>query len=294
MAEEKKKKDEEYAKKRAERKKREAEEAKEKEEGVIEHGGEEAQRKKPDHKTLELDEKREKAVEVKKDDKKVLLPGDATPGSNVKVKNGEVIEPPTPVFNLGEVVEGAIAKAKFEKDNVGFQEEDKQAGQVAQADNGGAGNANDEKKPVAEQDNGKGRDKEERDNDKKHETKGKKVDPPKHQHEHDPSAGLAEAELLAKMMGLDGGIDELKLAFRAIEAAAKGVSAPTKQLLWTWKKSCEKWRWRSFEADVDDIAADGWEARDWVVFADGHTCEAYEKDQARMEVLERDVHDWSL
>lgn len=63
--------------------------------------------------------------------------------------------------------------------------------------------------------------------------------------------------------------------------------------MWTWAESCERWRWRNYDAGLPLVAEGGWEERDWKVFADGREVTDFERDMEVAEVVEVDVHDWS-
>ena len=128
----------------------------------------------------------------------------------------------------------------------------------------------------------------------------------KHHHPHPPKA--VDPDLLAKMIqaARDGdniGMHDIELALKALEKAAESakvagmmdkVKGPSGPLIWTWQDSCEKWRWRNYQAGVHEVRIGGWEERDWKVFADGRGCDEFEREEAVMETEEEDVHDWSL
>lgn len=148
------------------------------------------------------------------------------------------------------------------------------------------------------------------------------------------SKGKADAlfnpEMLAKMIGgnpANMDMEDIQLAFRALEAAAAETGMPlpplpgltggggpsgldkkdTGPLIWTWGDktvgiykpgTCEKWRWRNWEAGCAVFppgggGAGGWEERDWKVFADDRGVAEFEEDQQEAEVTERDIHDWN-
>lgn len=73
----------------------------------------------------------------------------------------------------------------------------------------------------------------------------------------------------------------------------KEKKAESEQLIWTWGESCERWRWKNYEAGVHNVGLGGWEERDWKVFADGKCVEDFEGDMESAEVVEVDIHDWS-
>ena len=120
-----------------------------------------------------------------------------------------------------------------------------------------------------------------------------------------PFDPMREAELLAKMVAAGQtppgvGMEDVKLAFKALEAAAAGgktdAGGQKKEqtpVIWTWHDRCETWRWRNFEAKLHEVGPGGWEERDWKVFADDRGCEEFDEDEAWVEVVEQDVHDWS-
>ncbi|KAL7419397.1 hypothetical protein Q5752_006235 [Cryptotrichosporon argae] len=113
---------------------------------------------------------------------------------------------------------------------------------------------------------------------------------------------LAEAEMMARLMGLDAdgplNMDDVKLAMRALELQASRAPAPAHgrargPLIWAWQERCERWRWANYAAGVHDVRPGGWEERDWREYADGRGFKDFEADMAAIEVCEIDVHDWS-
>ncbi|WWC89902.1 uncharacterized protein L201_004831 [Kwoniella dendrophila CBS 6074] len=110
-----------------------------------------------------------------------------------------------------------------------------------------------------------------------------------------PGPKIAEAK---KPMNMD----EIAQAFKAIEnAQQKTTNADDKKvdkdkikLIWQWGDRCEMWRWKNYEAGLNDIGPGGWEERDWKVFADDREVWDFDDDEAIVEVEEKDIHDWSL
>lgn len=146
---------------------------------------------------------------------------------------------------------------------------------------------------------------------------------------HGKAEPIADVERLARMMGTnpaDMNMEDIKLAFRALEAAAaesgmplppnlsgmagRGGEADKKDstpVMWTWGDKtvgiykpgvCEKWRWRNWELGCGVFpegngGVGGWEERDWKVFADDRGVDEFEQEQEDAEVDEEDVHDWT-
>ena len=248
-----------------------------------------------------------------------------SPVSNVKVIEGEEVKPsPAPIIATSggdehvviavpvrqEVKEVAldkvhevevIAAAPMHMDGKDVVSKEKAEKDQAKAEKGDGekekdGRSNNEKEKEKEQEEAKARAME----------MAKQKARAKEQADFDP---MREAELLAKMIQASGGgpegpvgMDDIKIAFRALEKAAEsgmtrsgGGGDPTKKgpLIWTWQDSCERWRWRNYEAGAHQIGPGGWEERDWKMFADDRGCHEYDQEEKITEVEEEDVHDWS-
>lgn len=102
--------------------------------------------------------------------------------------------------------------------------------------------------------------------------------------------GPEAAALMQLMKGGEG-------AGHGAHLGAKDKDGKDVPYIWTWGGgsvgSCERWRWKNFHAGLHDVGADGWEARDWRVFADGREVRDFDADMRWEEVGEVDVHDWS-
>lgn len=273
QAEERKKKEKEYReRKMAERKKAE-EEARKKKKAAALNGGNDKLDDKP-----RVDEVQE--------------PG--TPGSNVKVKDGEevVADNVRAIAIGGDKVVLAVPVPQTVGDKAGG---DKHETEPVIAVPGEA-----TKPDVVEAAKVKAADEAE---EKLEEGKDDKAE--KDKNAKKPFDPIREAELLAKMVAAGQtppgmGMEDIKLAIKALEAAAGSKDGKDKKAkeqqpyIWTWHDSCEKWRWRNYEQELHNIGPGGWEERDWKVFADDRGCDEFDLEEQWAEEEETDVHDWSL
>lgn len=304
QAEQRKKKEAAYRQKRAAEKKKAAEEAKKKKENEGGVSGEkegEERKDAGDEKggAKEETEAARKGGEKGEDDKGEAL---LTPGSNIKVKDGEEIKP---VVAEGIAVQGdkAVIAIPVQDDKIGEKGDDEKhevevvaaapgEGTKPEAVGQAAVQAANETKDVAGEVKGA----------KAEEDDERKARKPKEKDDRRPFDPMREVELLAKMVAAGQtpsgmGMEDVKLAFRALEAAAAGAKDDPKKdqkpVIWTWHDRCEMWRWKNFEAKLHEVGPGGWEERDWKVFADNRGCDEFDEDERWMEVVEQDVHDWS-
>ena len=385
QAEDRKKKEAAYRERKIAEKKKAAEEAKKNggKDGADEKdgkkdgskaGGEKDAARRSAEKDVADAEKEVAKAEAKKHDKQkrkvASHPGDTpldnaapgTPGSNVKVMDGEEINPPEDLVAVAggnghaviavpvkqgsnekdgakdhemevlaaspaEIVEDQKARhgeAREEKGKEGEKEEDGKKEKGEEKEQGEKEGEEEKKKGnrhghhTKKRKNGSENDKDEpqaKDVDKhkaipanhdKPEPKPNEAKPVKEE-AFDP---MRAAEMLAKMIqaggvGPDGplAMEDIKLAFKALERAADSAMSNNKPemakkkdtgpLMWTWGDSCERWRWRNYEAGCHLVAIGGWEERDWKVFADDRGCDEFDEDQELIEDEEEDVHDWS-
>lgn len=294
QAEERKKKEKEYRERKlAERKKAEEEHKRKKKEAE----GKEDQKEKKDE------------AEAKKDeDETQVPPTPATGDSNIKVKDGEEVAPPKDIQAVAVKGDKAVVAVPVKDDKLGDKSPETKhevepiaaaPGEATKPEAAEAAKAEvvkevevKEGKVVNKQEAGvKDKDAKAKEHKEGKEAKLKK-----------PFDPVREAELLAKMVASGQtppgvGMEDIKLAFKALEAATGAVGGKDKKdvpVIWTWHDRCEGWRWKNYEAGVHDVRPGGWEERDWKVFADDRGCEDFELEESWAEEEEVDVHDWSL
>jgi len=224
-------------------------------------------------------------------------PAPDSPGSNVKVRDGEEIHPSqspmvAAVNNDGEHAIVAVPVPAQGKVNEEAEDNKHEVEIVAAAPEKKKDEPTDDNERKKDEPDAKGKEKKAKERKEARE-------------EFDP---MRDAELLVKMLqasggGPDGplGMEDIMIAFKALERAAESGMArpggdPKKDkgpLIWCWGDSCERWRWKNFEAGVHDVNAGGWEERDWKVFADDRGCDEFDEDMEVLEIEEEDVHDWS-
>jgi hypothetical protein len=319
QAEERKKKDKEYRerkaaeKKKAEEEKKKAEEEKKKSRDAQadataspKQGAEEAE---PEAKDVDpaLKRKGEGEAEVKANDvEAVVVQGEkaviavGVPGSETKKQQAENKHEAEPIAGApGEATKPGLADAVKAEAEAEVKAVDPKG--VKEEGNGRVENAKSDK---GDGDKGKGDKGKDDKADGGH--KKNKVDAEKHKPRDGkpPFDPLREAELLAKMVaagetpeGLD--MEDVRLAFKALEAAAHASKdhrdkREQQPYIWTWHESCERWRWRNYEAGLHLVGPGGWEERDWKVFADGRGCDEFDLEESWAEEDERDIYDWSV
>ena len=241
------------------------------------------------------------------DDDMVEIGDPGTPMSNMKVHNGEEVKATNPIIAAARPDGRAVIAVPIKHDKDGEAADQKHEVEAVAA----LPPIPQEQDEKVDKEDTKGGDKPEENAQKprnKDDKPGGKDDKPRAKMTMDPTR---DAEMLAAMVqaaagraGPDGpiGLEDIKIAFKALERAAKGsMTGPNDDkdlknegpLIWTWRDSCERWRWRTFEAKVHEILPGGWEERDWKVFADGRGCEEFDEHMEVMEIREEDIHDWS-
>jgi hypothetical protein len=239
--------------------------------------------------------------EVVKEDKDVP-PAPRAVGSDHEVKDGELVEPAKEIPTIAVKGDKAAIAVPVpgnkvdEKDQKDQHEVEVLAAAPGEATNpAAAAHAKAQAQADAKKADPKGDQAKNKDPKATKETREKDAKKP-----FDP---MKEAELLAKMVASGQtppgvGMEDIKLAFKALEAAAGGAGSKDKDkkdtpVIWTWHDSCERWRWKNYEAGLHNVGPGGWEERDWKVFADDRGCAEFDLEESWAEEDERDIFDWS-
>lgn len=320
QAEERKKKEKDYRERKLQERKKAEEEHRRKKKEAAER---EKRGEKP--KVQEDEEVKEKKDGEAKDGKKgegeemVVPPTPATIDSNIKVKDGEEVLPPKDIEAVvvkGDKVVVAVPvkndkganedpAAKHEVEAIAAAPGEATKPEVAAAAEANAVKEAEAKDPNPEVNGNKAKDDKAKDDkvkdDKVKDNKAKDVKDAKDAKAKKPFDPVREAELLAKMVANGQtppgvGMEDIKLAFKALEAASEphGKDKKDTPVIWMWHDRCETWRWKNYEIGVQDVGPGGWEERDWKVFADDRGCAEFDLEESWAEEDEEDIHDWSV